>query len=1043
MRPLHLTMSAFGPFAGKTEINFEQFGKDGLFLITGKTGSGKTTIFDAISYALYGTASGDNRTGDMMRSDFADIETETYVELAFKYHDKEYTARRNPRYTRLSKRGDGTTTQVADATLTLPDGDVVIGIQNVDAYIEDLLGINRDQFCQTTMIAQGDFLKLLLSGTKERSTILRKIFDTEKFLEFQQLLRERSNALKRELEQDNRVVLQHAADIDYTADDAAAEPLEMWLAHEDHHDGQGLLSALETLLTAQQKQLTALEEQYSALQKQRQEFEAEKVLAEADNENLASLQKNTDLLNTLNAKQQTITELKEQVKQGDIALHEIKPLDEKMTLAKTQLNDNETAIKEQTEVVEKAQTAFSSADETHEKEKANEPHRQKLAETIQRLQSELDYQREYTALQKQTVETFEALGKTQRHLKETAQDKTNAQRLYDKLQQEIEAAADVDVNKTKAEQRLEELLKHQQQLVQCEAQQQLFLQKEQQHKTFENDYAEKHKQWQRLTKDWQAKQSVFMHEQAGFLAKTLKAGESCPVCGSVEHPSPAVLSQAAPSEEMVDKAKEAADSAQQQAEEAARRVSGAKAEVTAANEQFEAAFKEALPQQSTTPQPFDFKAVHKQAKEEVTAQQSTVNELEKACQQRLASQEKTKLLTADVERLTALHSTLAQQAVKLETEHSAQRQEKQKLKEKLSYKTLALAQQALSHHKEEKERGQKALEQAVENHQNSKNNLATAKAVFKERQQKLPAQQQQFQQAEEAFEKALSAHRLDGATYQKALVDKETLAEWKQSIDDFTQKKQLTQQTVNQLKEKTKGKEKIDVAALAEQQKTIDDALKACDKSRTQSKNIVTNNARRQQTLTELLDERKEKEKLYVDLKNLSDTASGDLSGKIKITFETYLQTAYFARILDAANQRLTAMTGNRYLLRRQQAGDNLRSQSGLELAVRDQYTGKERDVRSLSGGESFTASLALALGLSDVVQQHSGGIHLDAMFIDEGFGTLDSESLDMAITTLQNLAGENRLIGIISHVGELTDRIDRQIIVERGTKGSRAHISM
>ncbi|NLB91558.1 MAG: SMC family ATPase, partial [Clostridiales bacterium] len=296
--------------------------------------------------------------------------------------------------------------------------------------------------------------------------------------------------------------------------------------------------------------------------------------------------------------------------------------------------------------------------------------------------------------------------------------------------------------------------------------------------------------------------------------------------------------------------------------------------------------------------------------------------------------------------------------------------------------------------------------------------------------------------ARETVDAILQAERFtDIAEYQKALLTEEEMEKTQKNIEEYTQKTQLLHSEIAQLIQDTEGKQLIEMNALEEEKERVKKEKEEVEAFIKENQGRILQNRRIEKDLLGLTEGRKEREKEFVEIKNLSDTANGDLTGKVRITFETYLQTAYFDQILHAANQRLLVMTGQRYRLLRREEEENLRSQRGLELDVIDQYTGKMRDVRTLSGGEAFQASLCLALGMGDVVQQYAGGVQMETMFIDEGFGSLDAEALDMAIKTLQNLAGENKLIGIISHVEELKERIEKKIVVTQGSEGSRLTI--
>ena len=695
MRPLNLAMSAFGPYAGQTTVDFSVLGTSGLYLITGDTGAGKTTIFDAITYALYGEASGESRESSMLRSKYAAPETPTFVELTFLNGGKTYTVRRNPEYTRPKTRGTGTTVQKADAELTMPDGRIITKARDVTATVTDIVGVDREQFARIAMIAQGEFRKLLLAQTDERKAIFRQIFHTGQYQALQNRLKEEAAALDRQC------------------------------------------AELETALTA-------------------------------------------------------------------------------------------------------------------------------------------------------------------------------AQAEYQKAAEAAQAA-----------------LAH-----------------------------------------YGAQNRAYLDAQAGILARTLVPGQPCPVCGATEHPCPAAAPEQVPDAAALKRALSDSDRAQKTAAERSAQAAGLRGQLDAV--------RGALAQscRALTP-PLDPDTL--------------------------------------AETLPALRAAAARDAEALAAQHTAQQQ-------------ALSALQAL-------EAGLPAQEEALRRQQ----------ADIQERAQELSARAARCAELDaETERRAQELPHENRAAAQRALVETRTQCEALQQALDTARERSSAAQSVlaaltgkrDALRAQIQAAPPADIAAL----RTRRDALTV--RVEQLQRQISTCDARLEQNRAArtAIDTRRQQHAAvrarWQWVHALAATANGAVPGKEKIMLETYIQTAYFDRILGRANTRLLIMSGGQYELRRcARAGDN-RSQTGLELEVIDHYNGTARSVKTLSGGETFAASLSLALGLSDEVQATAGGVQLEAMFVDEGFGSLDSEALQQALAALVGVSGGSRIVGIISHVAELKDRIDRQIIVTKDRSG-------
>lgn len=918
MRPLKLTIAGFGPYAGVQELNFEDLGKSGLYLITGDTGAGKTTIFDAITFALFGEASGENRQPGMLRSKYAKAEDPTFVELVFAYDGKEYTVRRNPEYERAKARGTGTTKQSADAQLTYPDGHVVTKLKDVDKAIREIIGLTREQFAQVAMISQGDFRKLLQADTKERQKIFRDIFGTGLFVTLQNQLKEKTMDVWKQKDLASRSIQQYVGGM--VCDGDSTISVDVKKAKAGELPISDVMALFDKLLREDREVEIRLDTQ----------------LAETESE-----------LEQINA----------QLTQA-----------ESYAAAKKSLEENEKTETEQAAALEAAQAAWDAA-------QATVPEQEELAKSITEIDLLLP---SYDELKSKT----DALNSAQKKIADAKAKEQSAADSKSVLAVEITALKSEQAALADAAAEKEKFTADRQKLTDRKSKLQALIDSLAGLDTQRQTLADKQAEFlsvdaesTRLLQEYEAKNRAFLSEQAGIIASTLTEGAACPVCGSAVHPHLATLSENAPTEAEVKKAKKAYDTAQKATEKASLAAGKQQAVVNTLETallkeidallpgtELEAALTVVAAQADDLSS--QIKALTKQitdAEAKITRKQALDSLIPK--KEKAISEAESKLSTAK-EQIAAYSASAAE----LE-KHIAS------LREKLTYPDKASA-----------EAQRKALQGKLEKLKNALNSVETALGQGKEN---LAATKATIQQLRRQLERSVGA-------------DAEALRNQKNS--------------------------------LSEQKTAITTAQKAVHTRITTNESARKNIAKKQAEV-EVLESR------HTWIKALADTANGNLTGKDKIMLETYIQTTYFDRILERANIRLRKMSGGQYDLKRRRTAANRQSQSGLELDIVDHINTTERSVNTLSGGEAFLASLALALGLSDEVQM-STGIRLDTLFVDEGFGSLDSEALSKAYATLAGLTEGNRLVGIISHVAELKERIDRQIVVTKlKSGGSSAEI--
>ena len=926
MRPLRLTLSAFGPYAAQTTLDLEKLGKGGLYLITGDTGAGKTTIFDAITYALYDHSSSGIREGSMLRCKYADDKTPTFVELEFEVHGVRYTVRRNPEYQRPKTRGEGMTTEKADATLTYPDDrPPVTKAKDVTAAVQEIIGLDYNQFSQIVLIAQGQFTKLLNASTEERSRIFRKLFRTQRYAQLQERLQAEAAALNQQRTAQNAKLDSLLGGLQFAPDDPDAEALRALCAQTVPE------TALTLLDTLTARQAAALEEAGTALQTTE-----------------AQLDKVQQQLGAAAQAQRLAQQLA--ARQAELAA---------------------------------ARPALDAARAEADRHAGDAAQLDALTAQVTQAQSALAAYDALDALCRQQTEARDAarLAAAQAHKRRTQLDSLNA--ALAAAETELSALADADTRllalqtrSAQLAQRGEALAKLGQRLAECQRQ------AKRAHKAQESYRVAAAAQDEARTRQ-NTLERAFLDAQAGLLAESLTEGAPCPVCGSTHHPARALLPHTAPTQAQVEAARQTAAEADRQAQNAS---AAAQSALAAANEAKISLRRDAetlLPERFTAPEgtvPLTFALMTNVLAEETAALQTTQADCATQCRQAEADCRRKAQLEADRQNKTRQRPALEQAAAEADRSAAAQNASADALEGQIAERRAALPYPRRAD-------AQAALDKLEADRSALRTGMDTAQRRLK-----------QAEQTVAAAEAAVEALRTQQTAAQKELPAR--------SAEELT----AQQTALTAARETLRSREKQLSAQLLPNRKTAAQYRAA---------------AEARQTL----------ESRWQWISALAATAGGTLTSKQKIKLEAYIQMNYLDRILRYANTRLMQMTAGQYELERIGA-ENQRSQSGLDLGVIDHYNGTRRSVKTLSGGESFKASLALALGLSDEVQSSAGGIRLDTLFLDEGFGSLDEESLELAIRVLSGLTEGNRLVGIISHVGALKDRIDRQVVVHKARTG-------
>lgn len=917
MRPLKITMSAFGPYAGEVTLDMQKLGKSGIYLITGDTGAGKTTVFDAISYALYGEASGNYRENTTLRSKYASADTPTFVELEFEYNNEIYKINRNPEYPRPNKRGEGFTKQSANAELVMPDGSVITKIKEVNAKVEEIIGINKNQFSQIAMIAQGDFRKLLNCETNERSKIFRKIFKTEPYHNIEIKLSSLFNELKRNREKEKSGIEQYINQLNCNKNDT------LFLELERAKSGDVLIEDVIKLAGE---------------------------IINKDTLEYTKTQKNIESIN-----------------------EEIEKINSNIKLYENQ-EATKKAYAKASAKLEELKTKRSECEKAYKSAEAQRERLDDLTRKINLINSKMPKYDELKSLENSINEKTQSFEKSNNSLKLKQQEITLLEKEIDEKSKALEEVKGADllvqkltVQKEEINKKAEALKELKTEIDRCKTEQKNLKNAQSFAKSALDEYGA-------LENEYNQIYIAFFNEQAGIIADELKDGEPCPVCGSTSHPNLARKSENAPSQADVESAQNLVKKAQEKADKARDTASALKSRFDEIAANVKSAAKKLF---GTDDNVFD-------------DYNSNINALKKEYDDTLA------LLKTANEKLN-LYQKLDKEIPKI--------QEKQKsLSDEIS--TLNT---------------QKASDEAFIS-ENTKR-VTSIKSEL------------DFESADLAKDKLKEYTNLSNDI-------KNTIEKSKNDFDDIKSKYDTQKGTKASLENALKEFKEIDLASLNEKSLKLNEYKKDVDKtakslySRIESNKLLVDNISEKRDILKGYDDK------YVWLKALSETANGDISGKEKITLETFVQMTYFDSIIRKANIRLLTMSDGQYELVRRSDAETLKKNEGLALDVIDHFNGSSRSVSTLSGGESFMASLCLALGLSDEIQSSNGGIKLDTMFVDEGFGSLDGEALDRALSALTSLSQGNRLVGIISHVDALCDRIDNKIVITKDrTIGSNAQI--
>ncbi len=991
MKPIRLEFNAFGPFAKKETVDFEEVAKSGLFLICGPTGAGITTIFDGICFALYGEASGSLRQNEDFKSDFSDPDDLCFVRYSFFVREKKFEVYRSPKQKKQKKNGD-LTSIAAKAELTLPDGSVVTGPAAVSARIQEILGLSAKQFKQITMLAQGDFRRFLDAPSKEKQEIFRHIFDTEKFDQFTILLEQESKNTLADMEKEQQILSFHLKSLASRDDDMLSSLLAV-----EYPVVPSILRRLTALfkndqerLEKYQNRIKQLENQCAALHIESHRQNNQRLL------DLEKLEKEKALLAAKNPEIERMRTLLIQLKNAKDLLplwqKRAEQLDEKKalehSLAKKKIELSSLTLNRQ-----EAENQLSLA-----KQKASQ--KESLLSTIASLKALLPLFDEKNVFQRSIAELKQDIAQKEK-------ESTYAETLAACYAQEEEIAV-IKSRSDICRALLQTIAQRKQLLPLYQQQKEIYLQ----------NY------------------TLFLDAQAGILASKLQENTPCPVCGSIEHPFPAPLKNNPPTQDQLRSYHDAAEQTSRQLFHLSEKINSQYREM-----------KNVFPSLALC-EKGDYQLQVQKISEILEQNLLKLQTAEgKLNRQQKELQERKRLLTSPPpfldkdaiqtyreehrQELEASRNMLALQESRLKdlekrlpTEISSQRDLERKIQEL----------QNSVHHLD------RLLEKAQADCQGILSQIQLTKQLLTESQERIQAVCERISETEKAFFDSLYHFFPDGQeSFLSSCAKIGQISEIEKHIHQHQLDVFSLDGRICQLKEQLSNVKPVDITTLLEQEASLQQQIQALREEASAVQAQFNQDIAHKKQIESIYQKIEKTEQRYRQVNELFRIASGN--NDQRVSFERYVLGFYFDAIVSFANHRLESLTGGRYLLCRKKDREKFGRSSGLDLEILDQYSGKMRPTSTLSGGESFKTALALALSLADVVQMYAGGVVIDTMFIDEGFGSLDAESLDSAIESLLSLGHDGRLVGIISHVSQLKEQISCQIQVESGRNGSTIQI--
>ncbi|MCM1189659.1 MAG: SMC family ATPase [bacterium] len=1053
MKPIKLMISAIGPYAGEVPaIEFGPFEEKGLFLISGDTGSGKTTIFDAICFALYGTTSGTYRDTKNLRSEYAADSAPSYVDFYFSHQGRKYHVWRQPSYERQKQRGSGVVLEKEKAVLYAEGQTPIEGLTQVNSVVKELLHIDEKQFKQIAMIAQGEFWDLLNAKTDQRTEILRTIFLTGGYKNIEYKLKDRMDASGRIKENAENSIIQHFEDVSAKAEDELFDELEELKGKvrrsKSAWNPEEILEITERLILSDREELKRMKADLEKAEAELKKNHDELALAKTNNsfiEKKERLEKEREELEKRKAETEELSRLLDRQKK---AVRNVNPSyiawakkQEEVTSTGKQIEATESKLQAALTIVEQAGEALEAA-------KKQEPEVDRLKQTISRIDDERPrYQQkeELAGKRKELEEQDKKIGRSEADLKEREKLLKEKINNLGKTVKELKSKPAELAEARNEKEKLTGLLKDLKTVIDSQIpereKRRAALSKKQ------KAFSETRGKYEEARDEREKAEHILEDSRAGILAGKLVEGEKCPVCGSVHHPEPAALKETSISEEDFKKLQEVEAELQEKKNLANTEAEKAKTSL----EEFEGQLKAAI--LNCMENPFLKADREEEALEELIG---TVREA-KAQIETLSEENGKKCSSLDKDCRTLekaerdLEAAQGKETEKLNSEKEELNENRQRIKkeltetaatlktlESLSFPDLKTAENERAQAEAKKNRITDGIARAEGEKKKADDGVTAARSRLKTLNDSLSRQKEEEDALQKELEGEVSANGFSSVEEMREyVVEEEVIESSEKRIVEYNQAAATNEKQLSEARADAEGKKPIDIEALKAvcdgQSQKVNLSRKECHNS----ENRIRTNEEKNKSILDRSKELEKAGKEYQICRRLYDLVKGT-TGNGKITLEQYIQAAGFDGIIAAANRRLLPMSGGQYELYRQEDSLGKKSNNFLDLEVLDNYTGHRRPVGNLSGGESFKASLSLALGLSDTVSSNLGGVQMDALFVDEGFGTLDRKSIDSAMEILINLTGSSKLVGIISHREELIENIPQQIKVRKTKNGSQ-----
>ncbi|WP_138417176.1 AAA family ATPase [Aquibacillus sediminis] len=1021
MKPISLRLTAFGPYKYTETINFKDLKNNRLFVVSGKTGAGKTTIFDGICFALYGSASGEDRNDTkMLRSDFADDDVHTSAELIFELNGRFYRVLRQLGHV---KKGNKSPTgekyefyeQVEDKEIPCVDRQIVT---EINQKIEQLIGLTMDQFSQIVMLPQGEFRKLLTSQTENKEAILRRIFKTEPYRQIGEKLKEKKKVAEESFKQAEQQLSQYISGINATLPERDSSLLFQVLA-EDHYNVHQVLTGLDEEITFYQDKIAEDEKNYHQAYRIHDQKQMAYHQAKAIN----------DRFQQLNQKQERLKQLQEQVpiftekestlqlaeKASQVEVHENHYQDWLRTVKEKQTEQTQAKSH-----LEKVTDQLNRATNVYEHEQAKTSEREKVAKQLDKLTEYLPVVKEIDDQKQQLANLYQQVTQQKKDYKALESQVTKAKENKQKLSSDIKVL----------EQSTNTLIEKQEQLLEMREQYRKideFIKLRDKQQQLKQQYENKQELFTRTKADYATLENDWINGQASVLAAHLHDGQACPVCGSVEHPHKNDVQHDSPTKEQLQAAKKHLDQVETDYRNVMAQFENQQKQVQQKQEEIE----------EITTEIDGIDALRKSLKEQGQELNKETEQL-KTDKQNLEKQRQAyEKLEKELEQLDSKMQQIIHNYNELKTNYESKlavyKEKVESIPEQV--RQLSELEKQIQQVSVQKEKLDQAWESAQKQLEAAKQTFTKAETDFEHANKQVDEAKSKTEAAENAFIEALTKADFQSSdAYTQAKIPEQTREQLKEEINQFKQSLSLLEQQVKELKESLQDHQQVDIQKLEEELEHYRRAYESAFKEWNQSKDFHKDATELKVNIMEANQQVIEQEKLWNQVADLYDVIRGQNSSKI--SFERYLQIEYLEQIIHAANERLKRISNGQFYLMRSDRMESRGKQSGLGLDVYDAYTGQTRDVKTLSGGEKFNASLCLALGMADVIQSFQGGVSIDTMFIDEGFGSLDDESLNNAIDTLIDLQKSGRMIGVISHVQELKTAIPAILQVEKTKEG-------